>query len=176
MGIDARVVALVVVVPTIACLNSSPPQTHSDSSVDAGDAPDSTSVEAPDASRTARWCSEARDGGSTACVPLSDPCGGCPATWAAAIEDNTQFCAAHADGLFSAFVSTEACRGRLRYTQHVFDGGPRYCQYDPISERLTGFAHFDGKALYEAWSCDTPKEDFDDRDCPGLTCEQRDGS
>jgi hypothetical protein len=63
----------------------------------------------------------------------------------------------------------------LRYTRYLFDGGPRYCQYDPVSGSLTGFAHFDGKAMYEAWSCDTPKEDFSDRDCPGLACGQRDG-
>lgn len=110
---------------------------------------------------------------SDKCVPLDKVRADCPANWDAALAASQTFCSERRDKeSFDAFVSTDACRGALRYTRHLFDGGPRYCFYDPTSKALVAAAAFDGKALYEAWSCGRPRSDFDDSGCPGAPCSR----
>jgi hypothetical protein len=97
----------------------------------------------------------------------------CPATWAETIADKFEFCTTRPNEIvYDAFRSTEACRGWLRYALHPFDAGPRYCLYDPATGRLAGYEAIAGKASYEEWTCGFGREDFNERDCPGLTCAQ----
>lgn len=105
------------------------------------------------------------------CVQLDHVRADCPADWDAAVAAAKTFCAERTDkSSFDAFVSSGACRGALRYTRHLFDGGPRHCLYDPTSKALTGAAAFDGKANYAAWSCGRSRSDFDESGCPGDPC------
>ena len=105
---------------------------------------------------------------STTCVPLAQVAAMCPADWSAVPEAMSAFCAKEAP-FFDAFRSAGLCRGRLHYTRYLFDGGPRYCVYD-TTLKLVGYGAFDGKAMFEQWTCGVKKEDFDDKDCPGMTC------
>jgi hypothetical protein len=113
------------------------------------------------------------DGSSTpaSCAPLASVSASCPPDWTAALSDKPTFCARETP-LFDAFLSTATCRGRLHYTRYLFDGGPRFCVYDPGTLELTGYAAFDGKARFEQTSCGTAKADFDDRGCAGDTCDR----
>jgi hypothetical protein len=103
-------------------------------------------------------------------VPLANVGDKCPPDWAAAITASAAFCAEQNHPEFDVFVSTEPCRGTLHYTRHLFDGGPRYCLYDPTSKQLVGYGAFDGKAGYQEWSCGRPRADFDDASCAGSAC------
>ena len=111
---------------------------------------------------------------TSACIPLANVTANeCPATWTAALADQTAFCA-KAQPDFDAFVSTAACGGLLRYTRHLFDAGPRYCTYDPTTHALRGYRAFDGKALFQAISCGSTSADFDDTGCAGTSCPAMD--
>jgi hypothetical protein len=107
---------------------------------------------------------------SSTCATAATAAEECPAEWAGVATAMNDFCAEQKP-LFNAFRSTGPCRGRLHYTRHLFDGGPRYCLYDPVTLKLVGYAAFDPKALREEYTCRIPKEDFDDQDCPGVTCQ-----
>jgi hypothetical protein len=114
----------------------------------------------------------ASDGG--ACLPLSSvDTRSCPRTWTDALDAHTAFCAKEwraGGGLFTADVSATTCRGFLRYTRHLFDGGPRTCLYDPTTLALRGYHAFDGKAMYQAMTCGSSREDFDDKGCQLVSC------
>jgi hypothetical protein len=118
-------------------------------------------------------CSASSSPGS--CVPLATVAMNCAADWTAAKSDMTAFCAKEAP-FFDAFTSTGVCRGRFHYTRYLFDGGPRYCLYDPTTLALVGYGASDGKALFEQYSCGVKREDFDDRDCEGVSCTLPDAS
>jgi len=106
-----------------------------------------------------------------ACQPLADiPQNDCPATWPGATAAAATFCAEEAGSLFGAFVSTDACRGLLRYTRHLFDGGPRFCLYDPGSHALVGYRLSDPKGFQFAVSCGPAESVQNDRDCLGVHC------
>jgi hypothetical protein len=112
-----------------------------------------------------------------ACAPLARFTEECPAEWTGAQADKGAFCAERAKAgghgprsEVNAFVSTDACRGWLRYTKHLFDAGPRYCLYDPKTQKLAGYRAYDGKAGSEAWSCGVDKGAYDDTDCSGPSC------
>lgn len=114
-----------------------------------------------------------------ACLPLTSVFNPCPADWSAALADKATFCKSPTSlpyPLFDAFLSTNSCRGLLRYTKHLFDGGPRFCIYDPTSLALVGYYIVDGKALFEAISCGSTKTDFADTACVGSTCAPVDAS
>jgi hypothetical protein len=113
---------------------------------------------------------------STGCVPLASVAASCPPDWAAAMAAHGAFCAKEAP-LFEAFLSKAPCRGRLHYTRYLFDGGPRYCVYDPATKKLSGYAAFDGKAMFRQVSCGVDEADFSDVGCDGEGCPKdgRDG-
>jgi hypothetical protein len=112
------------------------------------------------------------DGG--ACLPLdSIDDKYCPRTWTDALDAHVAFCAKEwrgGSGLFTANVSATACRGSLRYTRYLFDGGPRTCLYDPATLALRGYYAFDGKAMYQAITCGSSREDYDDKECKLVSC------
>jgi hypothetical protein len=118
------------------------------------------------------------DGGAPAdagaCLPLASVRREeCPRTWGEAIDHHAGFCAKEwrgGMGSFSAERSATACRGFLRYTRHLWDAGPRMCIYDPITLELRGYHAIDGKAMYQAITCGLSREDFDDKDCPLVSC------
>ncbi len=94
----------------------------------------------------------------------------CPPTWTDALADKSRFCAeSHGPG-FDAFTSKAACRGALRYTRHLFDGGPRFCIYDPATLALRGHRAVDPKVLSEQISCGVSAADFGDDRCDGESC------
>jgi hypothetical protein len=97
----------------------------------------------------------------------------CPATWAEVAPAHVAFCAENDKdgfGLFTATRSTSACRGYLRYTLHLFDGGPRYCLYDPATGKLRGYRAFDGKAMYMATTCGSSPGDYVEEGCAAVNC------
>jgi hypothetical protein len=113
---------------------------------------------------------------SSACVPLASVSAtDCPQDWMAALADQAAFCMRQAPG-FDAFISTGSCRGLLRYTRHLFDGGPRYCVYDPNSFALRGYHAVDAKAGLETITCGATSADFDDTGCTGASCWSSDAS
>jgi len=103
------------------------------------------------------------------CVSLATVADQCPADWSGVRAAMDAFCAKEAP-FFSAFQSSGVCRGRLRYSRYLFDAGPRYCLYDPVTFKLVAYGAFDGKALSQQYSCGVAQEDFDDRDCAGVSC------
>jgi hypothetical protein len=110
---------------------------------------------------------------SGSCLPLAQQTSHCPPDWESTIADKATFCAKNKSApFFGAFRSTEACRGWLRYSGFVFDSGPRSCLYDGVTKRLAGSGVFDGKALYQEWTCGFNPSDFNDEGCPGSGCEQ----
>ena len=114
--------------------------------------------------------------GGPACVALASVSGQCPADWAAAIADQSAFCAANALPLFDTFLSSASCRGSLHYTRYLFDAGPRFCLYDPTTGALVGYRAVDAKAGFEQTSCGSNQADFDDQGCAGTTCATPDAS
>jgi hypothetical protein len=62
----------------------------------------------------------------------------------------------------------------LHDSRSFFDAGPRTCLYDPVTLKLVGYGAFDPKAMIEERTCTIAREDFDDRDCPGVTCQALD--
>lgn len=133
--------------------------------------PASPSASADGPTGTGAASAAAHDAG--ACLPVAElPSSGCPADWAATAAAHATFCATETQsGLFSASRTSEACRGWLRYTKHLFDGGPRYCLYDPSTGKLAAYGAFDGKAMYEKWTCGFAADDFRDDGCAGVSCE-----
>jgi hypothetical protein len=133
--------------------------------LDAADALTDAAVDAPAAP-------DGRDG--SACVPLATvDAQTCPATWAEATAAHKAFCIREwhgGRGLYSADLSTSACRSFLRYTRYLFDAGPRTCLYDPITLDLRGYRAFDGKAMFEATTCDSTPDQYDGKGCGVLTC------
>jgi hypothetical protein len=107
---------------------------------------------------------------SSSCATAATAAEECPADWGAVPAAMDAFCTKVAPG-FGAFRSTGVCRGRLHYTRSLFDAGPRHCLYDPVTLKLVGYGAFDGKALFEEHTCQIPREDFDDRDCAGVSCQ-----
>lgn len=105
----------------------------------------------------------------TSCVTLASVADECPATWNAAIADQSTFCATEFP-FFDTFLSSHSCKGSLRYTRYLFDAGPRSCLYDPANGKLVGYHAVDGKAMFEATSCGISQGDFDEQGCPGSTC------
>ena len=83
--------------------------------------------------------------------------------------DMPAFCAKNAP-FFDAFISAGVCRGQLHYSQYLFDAGPRYCLYDPVSLKLTGYGAFDGKVQSAQSTCGVARADFDDQGCAGKSC------
>jgi hypothetical protein len=144
-----------------------------DGAIEPNDAP-STDVSDVAADRSARVADAGR-----ACLPLTNVVNPCPADWNTALADKATFCKSPSSlpyPMFDAFLSTNSCHGFLRYTKHLFDGGPRFCIYDPGSLVLVGYYIVDGKALFEAISCGSTKTDFDDTACAGSTCAPVDAS
>jgi hypothetical protein len=96
----------------------------------------------------------------------------CPATWEGASAAHAAFCAREwsSVGLFDATLTTTACRGFLRWTRHLFDGGPRYCLYDPTTRALVGYRAFDGKAHFEETTCGSSIGDYDGEGCTRTSC------
>jgi hypothetical protein len=131
----------------------------------AGDGPD------PDGSTAV---ADARLPDAGACVPLASVVGvECPPTWTAALADKAAFCAKPAvPGLFDAFTSSAACGGFLRYSRYLFDGGPRFCIYDPTSQALKGYRASDPKALRWDLTCGNDLSQFDEAGCTGTSCAQ----
>jgi hypothetical protein len=140
--------------------------------IDTNDAPstDSSDVGADEDTSKA-------DAGS-ACLPLTSNFNPCPADWNAAMADKATFCKSPPlpYPMFDAFISKGSCRGVLRYTKHLWDGGPRYCIYDPISLVLIGYDIVDGEAMFTAHSCGTIETDFVDTACAGSTCSPVDAA
>jgi len=109
------------------------------------------------------------------CVALATVAQNCPRNWGSVPDEMAAFCAKNAP-FFEAFRSKGVCKGRLRYTRHLFDGGPRFCLYDPVTLALVGWGAFDGKAGFEQFSCGIKRDDFfDDQGCEGTTCMLPDG-
>jgi hypothetical protein len=109
------------------------------------------------------------------CVALSTVAQNCPPDWKSVPAAMAAFCAKEAP-FFDAFRSNGVCHGRLHYTRHLFDGGPRFCLYDPNTLALVGWGAFDGKAMREELSCGIKREDFDDQGCQGSACVLPDAS
>jgi hypothetical protein len=108
---------------------------------------------------------------AAACVPLASiGADKCPPSFAEAQADKTRFCTGSREPGFDAFISRGACRGALRYTRHLFDGGPRYCLYDAKTLALRGYRAVDSKAMLDVISCGVDKSDFNDDGCEGDTC------
>jgi hypothetical protein len=110
------------------------------------------------------------------CLPLASiGADTCPPTWSAAMAARSAFCAKEGQQPdFDAFLSNQACRGYLRYSRYLFDGGPRDCIYDPTTLALRGYLASDPKAQFSAITCGSATADFDDRDCPGIQCPAKD--
>jgi hypothetical protein len=106
---------------------------------------------------------------STTCVPLAAVAPECPPDWNAALTARDAFCARN-DPFFDTFFSSAPCHDGLHYTRYLFDGGPRYCVYDPATLKLTGYGAFDGKAMFQQFSCGTERAAFDDQGCAGEGC------
>lgn len=108
---------------------------------------------------------------STPCVELA-PTLECPATWKETIIAGRSFCASRGkQPNFTVSRSMGACGPWLRYSLFLFDGGPRNCLYDPKTEKLAGFAFFDGKASWQQRSCTVEQSDaVFPPDCAHLTC------
>jgi hypothetical protein len=128
---------------------------------------------------TAAGCSRpsGATGGSApdghACEPLSSIGPDlCPPTWAEVAADQARFCRTEvaANPGFGSLVSTETCRGYLRYARYHFDGGPSYCLYDPATGALRGYHAVSSKSFSYEISCGVPEADFDDKDCGGTAC------
>jgi hypothetical protein len=117
---------------------------------------------------TAAACSQPKESSST-CVPLATVAAECPPDWNAAKVAKDAFCAQQMPE-FDAFFSTARCHDRLHFTRYLFDGGPRYCVYDPATLKLTGYGAFDGKAMFEQLSCGTDRAAFDEQGCAGEMC------
>ncbi len=111
---------------------------------------------------------------SGACYPVGATMG-CPAEWSLTLADQIDFCV-KTELDHEANRSIGACRGFLRYTVHLFDAGPRYCLYDPITLKFAAYGAFDGKVMFEMWTCGFKREDFGDEGCAITTCEAPDGS
>jgi hypothetical protein len=77
---------------------------------------------------------------------------------------------------YDAVISTAPCRGLLRYTRFLFDAGPRYCVYDPISLALQGYYAHDGKAGFDAITCGSTPADYDIAACAGASCPSLSGA
>lgn len=104
------------------------------------------------------------------CTPLAKLADNCPPDWSAVGADKATFCATRQLSEFNVLVSSDACRGSLHYTKYLFDGGPRYCLYDPSTQKLVAYGAFDGKAGHQEWSCGVDRTAFDDKDCAGDRC------
>ena len=89
------------------------------------------------------------------CTPLSEMTAygsnDCPPTWEQAQAKAPTVCDEAFE--FSTTLSRSPCEGYLRYTAYLFDGGPRYCLYDPTTFALVGYGISDTKALHEEYSC-----------------------
>jgi hypothetical protein len=104
------------------------------------------------------------------CVALDTVAQNCPRNWGSVPDEMATFCVKNAP-FFEAFRSKGVCRGWLRYTRHLFDGGPRFCLYDPVTLALVGWGAFDGKANFEQFSCGIKRDDFfDDQGCEATGC------
>jgi hypothetical protein len=93
------------------------------------------------------------------------------------LADRDQFCMVNAGSPlgYDAVISTAPCRGSLRYTLFLFDAGPRYCVYDPISLALRGYHAHDGKAGFDAITCGSTPADYDIAACAGTSCQSLSG-
>jgi hypothetical protein len=153
----SRLPLLVSVVVAVGCGSSKEPSSARSVS-DRGD------------SSPAGGAADARN--TSPCIPLADVTPEeCPATWPGAQAAKASFCIDQRRfPMFDTFLSTDACRGFLRYTRYLFDAGPRYCLYDPMTLALRGYRASDGKALYEAMTCGSASSDFGDKDCAGTAC------
>jgi hypothetical protein len=114
-------------------------------------------------------CGQSKVSAPTTCVPLEAVASECPPDWNAAKAAKDAFCAKAAP-FFDAFFSTARCHDKLHYTRYLFDGGPRYCVYDPATLKLVAYGAFDGKAMFERFSCGLDRADFDDQGCAGDGC------
>ncbi|MDP8999664.1 MAG: hypothetical protein M3O46_06090 [Myxococcota bacterium] len=140
--------------------------------IDASNAPASDAADVVSDARASKT-----DAGN-ACLPLTSQFNPCPADWNAALADKATFCKSSPlpYPMFDAFISLGPCRGFLRYTKHLWDGGPRDCIYHPSSLMLSGYDIVDGKAMFVAHSCGTIETDFVDSACAGSTCAPVDAS
>lgn len=114
---------------------------------------------------------KASDPTTTPCVEVT-PTEECPATWAQTITAGKDYCAAHrGHSEFSLVRSTAACGPWLRYSLYLFDAGPRNCLYDPKTEKLVGYAFFDGKASWQKRTCNVEQgEATFPQGCARVTC------
>ena len=114
----------------------------------------------------------AEDASAAACIPLADvKPEECPATWPEAQAAKARFCIDERRGpSFDTFLSTESCGGFLRYTRYLFDGGPRFCLYDPTTHAVRGYRAVDGKTFFRAITCGSAVTDFGDQECAGTAC------
>jgi hypothetical protein len=110
-----------------------------------------------------------------ACLPL-ETIGAqtCPATWDEAIAGHLAFCTFERRdrglGLFDADRSGTACQGFLRYNRYLFDAGPRFCLYNPVTLALAGYYGVGTKSMFRQITCGASPQQFL-VDCPQVvTC------